>query len=173
MASQNVAPMAAKRERDVLRLLGGVALAGIAAVAVALVSQHVFGMEPCPWCVFQRLILLIIALVCLVALPWRGRAARVVAAGLGSVLALVGMAAALWQHFVAARSDSCAVSLADRIVSGLHLDTLWPDVFFAGAGCADATANLLGVPFPFWSFGLFALIGAACALAIRRTLARG
>lgn len=83
------------------------------------------------------------------------------------------MAAALWQHFVAARSDSCAVSLADRIVYGLHLDTLWPDVFFAGAGCANATANLLGVPFPLWSFGLFGLMGAACALAVRRTLARG
>ena len=146
-------------------------MAGVAAVTVALVSQHLFGMEPCPWCVLQRVIFLSMSLVCVVALPWRVRAVSLLAAGLGVLLALAGMAAALWQHFVAARSDSCAVSLADRIVSGLHLDTLWPDVFFAGAGCADATASLLGVPFPLWSLGLFALMGAACALAIRRTLA--
>jgi disulfide bond formation protein DsbB len=172
MAKPNIVSIAVARRQSVDWLLGGIAVAGVAAVAVALVSQHVFGMEPCPWCVLQRLILLVLALVCLVALPWRGRTARVLAAGLGAALALAGMAAALWQHFVAARSDSCTVSLADRIVSGLRLDTLWPDVFFASAGCADATSNLLGVPFPFWSFGLFALMGAACALAIRQTLAR-
>jgi protein dithiol:quinone oxidoreductase len=173
MASTNIASTAAERPRAVGPILGGVALTGVAAVAVALISQHVFGMEPCPWCVLQRVIFLSMSLLCVLALPWRVRAVSVLAAGLGVLLALAGMAAALWQHFVAARSDSCAVSLADRIVSGLHLDTLWPDAFFAGAGCADATASLLGVPFPLWSLGLFALMGAACALTIRRALARG
>ena len=32
------------------------AIAAFAAVAAALVSQHAFGMEPCPWCVLQRLV---------------------------------------------------------------------------------------------------------------------
>ncbi len=151
-------------------LLGGVALTGVAAVSVALVAQHVFGLEPCPWCVLQRAIFLAVSLVCTLGLPWPGRAARVLAAGLGALLSLSGMAAASWQHWVAAASDSCAVSLADRIVIGLGLDTLWPNVFFAGTGCADAQASLLGVPFALWSLALFATLGAACVLALRRTL---
>jgi protein dithiol:quinone oxidoreductase len=154
-------------------LLGTVALSGVAAVGLALALQHLLGMPPCPWCVLQRAIFLTVSLICVLALPWPGRAARVLAAGLAVPLALAGMAAALWQHFVAAASDSCSVSLADRIVVGLHLDTLWPDLFLAGTGCADATANLLGIPFPFWSLALFALIGAACALTLRRTLTDG
>ena len=36
--------------------LGMIALVSLAAVAAALVSQHVFDMQPCPWCVLQRVI---------------------------------------------------------------------------------------------------------------------
>lgn len=146
-------------------LFGATAVVGVAAVGIALISQHVFGLEPCPWCVLQRAIFLAIALLCLLGALWRHRAVRVLSGALGVLLALAGMAAALWQHFVAATTDSCALSLADHIVSGLHLDTLWPDVFLAGAGCADAAAHLLGIPFPFWSLALFALMGAACVSA--------
>ena len=46
--------------RTILRLI---ALASLGAVAIALVSQHVFDMRPCAWCVFQRLIFLVIAAV--------------------------------------------------------------------------------------------------------------
>ena len=38
------------------------------------------------------------------------------------LLALSGIAAALWQHFVAAKSASCNLTLADKIISGLRLD---------------------------------------------------
>ena len=68
------------------------------------------------------------------------------------------MAAALWQHFVAAVSSSCNLTLADRIVSGLRLDGLLPEVFEARASCADATVQLLGLPYEFWSLGLFMLL---------------
>jgi protein dithiol:quinone oxidoreductase len=140
--------------------LAAMALACIAAVAAALVSQHAFGMEPCPWCVLQRVVFLAIALACGVGLLWRGAAGRRVASGVGLLLALCGMAAALWQHFVAASSTSCNLTLADRIVGGLKLDSLWPDVFSPRASCADAAVNLLGVPYDFWSLTLFALLAA-------------
>lgn len=150
------------------RLLGGMALLGIAAVAAALATQHVFGMQPCPWCILQRVIFLAISLVCTLGLLWRGPMGRRLAAGLGLLLAVAGSACALWQHLAAA-SDSCALTLADRIVSGLGLDALWPAVFLASAGCADAAENLLGVPYPFWSLALFMLIGIGCVRTIGRT----
>ena len=44
-----------------------IALAALAAVGAALVTQHGFGMLPCPWCVLQRMIFVVIALVALPA----------------------------------------------------------------------------------------------------------
>jgi len=141
------------------RWLTGIALSCIAAVGAALVSQHVFDMQPCPWCVLQRVIFLGIAIACVVGLLWRSLLGRRVAASLGTVLALCGIAAALWQHFKAAASASCNLTLADKIVSRwLQLDQLLPDVFEARASCADAAVSLLGVPYDFWSLALFALI---------------
>lgn len=141
------------------RVLAGVGIASLAAVGVALVSQHVFGMQPCPWCVLQRVIFLAIAAACVVGLVWRSALGRLIGGGLALLLALCGVAAALWQHFQAAASASCNLTLADRIVSGwLGLDSLWPDVFSARASCADAAVNLLGVPYDFWSLGLFVVL---------------
>ncbi|MDE2300525.1 MAG: disulfide bond formation protein B [Burkholderiales bacterium] len=147
--------------------LAGVAFAGLAAVAAALVSQYRFDIQPCPWCVLQRVIYVAIALACLLGLVWRSTWGRRIGAGLGLLLALGGAAAALWQHFVAAASASCNLTLADKIVSRwLHLDTALPSVFEARASCADAAVNLLGVPYDVWSLALFVLM----ALALWRVL---
>ena len=150
------------------RLFAGVGLACLAAVGAALVSQHVYGMQPCPWCVLQRVIFLAIAIACGLGLMWRSASGRAVAAGLGLLLALSGVAAALWQHFQAAASASCNLTLADRIVSAwLGLDGLWPDVFSARASCADAAVNLFGVPYDFWSLALFVIVALALLRALR------
>ncbi len=144
------------------RLLAAAALASLAAVTAALVSQHVFDMQPCPWCVLQRVIFLAIAIACGLGLIWRSATGRRVSAGLGLLLALCGIAAALWQHFKAAASASCNLTLADKIISRwLQLDSVLPDVFAPRASCADAAVDLLGVPYDFWSLALFALIAAA------------
>jgi disulfide bond formation protein DsbB len=83
-------------------------------------------------------------------------------------LAACGIAAALWQHFVAAASASCNLTLADRILSATGLDNLLPEVFAAYASCADAAATLLGVPYEFYSFTVFVLLGIAAAWLLRR-----
>jgi disulfide bond formation protein DsbB len=70
------------------------------------------------------------------------------------------MAAALWQHFVAAASVSCKQTLADQIVQGLGLAERWPEVFAAYASCAEAAVKLFGLPYEFYSLALFALMAA-------------
>lgn len=148
------------------RLFAFVAIACFAAVAAALVSQHSFRMEPCPWCVLQRLVFVAMGAFALLGLVWRGAAGSRVAATFALLLSVSGLAAALWQHFVAARSQSCNLTLADRIVAATGLDRLLPDVFEARASCADAAVDLLGVPYAFWSAALFAL----CAIVMVRAL---
>jgi disulfide bond formation protein DsbB len=145
------------------RWLVAIAVISLLAVGAALVSQHVYGMDPCPWCILQRLIFVVIALACLI-----GLASRRIAAGAVLLLALCGVAAAVWQHFVAAASNSCVLTVADRIVIATKLDSLWPDVFLARASCADAAVKLFGIPYDFYSLALFVLIAAAGVLLLRR-----
>jgi len=159
--------MRARRAAPTGGLFAFVALASFAAVAAALVSQHAYGMQPCAWCVLQRLIFLALGAVALLGLAWRGRTGSLVAAVDGLLLALCGLASAVWQHFVAARSASCNLTLADRIVSTTKLDTLLPDVFEARASCADAAVALFGVPYAFWAAALFVLCALALLQAIR------
>jgi protein dithiol:quinone oxidoreductase len=155
--------MTALLKRRPALLLAATAVLSVAAVGAALVSQHVYGMEPCPWCILQRVIFLAIALVCLV-----GLASRRIAGGLVLLLALCGVAAALWQHFKAAASSSCAMTVADNIVIALKLDSLWPDVFLARASCADAAVSMWGVPYDFYSLGLFVVLAAAGGWVMRQ-----
>jgi len=157
------------RPTAVLLLIAG---ASLAAIGAALVSQHVFDMQPCPWCVLQRAVFAAIALVALVGALLRQRLVQAGALLATELLATAGAAAALWQHFVAKSSSSCNLTLADRIVSGLQLDALAPEVFAPRASCADAAVDLLGLPYEFWSLGLFAALSAAAIWTLVRLLQR-
>jgi disulfide bond formation protein DsbB len=156
---------------DLLRrpvpLLALIALACFAAVGAALISQYRFDMQPCPWCTLQRLIFLIVGSFALlgVLIPSNG-VRRVLAFG-GLLFALAGAGSALWQHLVAAKSDSCALTLADRIQAALGLFDLAPSVFAPTASCAEAAVNLLGIPFAFWSLALFLLCALGCVQVMR------
>jgi len=147
-------------------LFAFVAAVSIAALAAALVSQHVYDMQPCPWCVLQRLVFVAIVVFAVLGFVWRGAAGGRVAGTFALLLALAGIAAALWQQLVAAKSASCNLTLADRIVNATTLDRLLPDVFEARASCADAAVSLLGVPYAYWAAAVFAL----CAIALLRIL---
>ena len=142
---------------------------GLGAVGLALVTQHGFEMLPCPWCILQRMIFVAIAIAALPGALLASPTVRKASAALVLLLALCGVAAALWQHFVAAASASCNLTLADRIVSASGLDALLPDVFAPWASCADAAAKLLGVPYEFYSLTLFVLSAVTAVwLLLRR-----
>ena len=148
---------------------GAIAAVAATALAAALVSQHVFDMQPCPWCVLQRLIFIAIALAAVGGLAWQSlRGQRSVALVL-LLLCTAGIAAVLWQHFVAALSNSCNLTLADRILSATGLPSVLPDMFEARATCADAAVDLLGVPYEFWALALFVAIAlGAVGLLVKR-----
>jgi len=148
-------------------LLGGAALLSLSGLGIALITQHVFGMLPCAWCVFQRLICVVIAIVALLGLVWRSPLGARLSAGLTLLASLSGVATALWHFFVASSSTSCNLSLAEKIVSGLSLDEYLPAVFMPMASCADATAKLIGLPYPLWSLSLFVMVTLAALLSLR------
>lgn len=144
------------------------ATACVLAVGAALFAQYALDMRPCPWCILQRLLFVAIAVVALLAAALRGRAVQKVLGSLAAVLAVAGIAAAVHQHTVAAKSVSCNLTFADKVLTALQLETLLPSVFGVTASCAEAAVDLLGLPFEFWSLAAFALIGAGCALLVAR-----
>ena len=150
-------------------VLLAIAALSLGAVGAALVTQHVFDMQPCSWCVLQRLEFVTIGAIALLGLAWPSAGGlRATLTGVAA-LAGAGMATALWHHFVASSSTSCNVSLADKIVSSTGLDGLLPDVFEARASCADAAVKLFGVPYQLWSLTIFTVLAVFAVWQLRRT----
>lgn len=146
------------------------AVIAFGSLAAALFTQHVLDMQPCSWCVAQRMAIASAGLLSLAgAALARRRSGVVVFAGLTAVAALGGLASAVWQQGWASKSLSCAFTLADRIVMKTGLGESLPAVFQPTASCAEANQALLGLPYAAWSalaFGLI-LIAMAAALAAR------
>lgn len=145
-----------------------VAILSFGAVAIAVILQFGFGMQPCAWCVFQRLIYLVVGVLALVA--WglnRGPVAKGVS-WLVSLICIAGVVTALYQQFVAAKSQSCSLTLADRVIKGPGLDQLAPWLFQATAFCDEANVPLLKVPFAIWSAVLFAVLAVILIIRARR-----
>ncbi len=150
--------------RTTLRLI---ALASLGAVAIALVSQHIFDMRPCAWCVFQRLIFLAIALVAGLAGLGHPHGILQRAGGLATLLlGLGGVISAWYQYSVAAQMFSCDRTFADRFMVESGLDAGLPWLFGIYATCMDARVNLFGVEYALWGLGLFALLALASGVVV-------
>src|SRR3546814_13228559 len=120
------------------RLLHATALLCLIAVGAALVSQHVFNLRPCAWCVLQRLIYLCIAVACWLALLFgRIGPVRRLAALVAMLLCIAGVAAAWYQYDVAAKLFSCSLNFAARFLLGSGLDGQAPWLLCIFASCLD------------------------------------
>jgi protein dithiol:quinone oxidoreductase len=148
--------------------LWGVAGLAFGSVGIALVSQYQFDMLPCPWCILQRLIFILIGVVCVAAALLQARAPRLSLAGVATALCVAGMAAALYQNIVASKLQSCDLTFADRLINGLGVERWWPWLLSVQGSCADAAVELLGMPYELWALGLFGALGVVLVTVIAR-----
>lgn len=154
------------------KILNLIALTCLIAVGIALFSQHVLDMPPCAWCVLQRLILLCIAAVCLLANFFSKPIIKKILALAGSGFGVSGILAAWYQYSVAAEMFSCDMTFADRFMARTTgLDAAIPWLFGIYATCMDAKVELLGVEYALWALLLFVIIVLAflAALFIKTT----
>ena len=151
---------------QVLVLVG---LLSLGAVALAALAQYAFDMQPCPWCVLQRFIYIVIGVLALLGALLADTARRV-AIGLALLATLSGIASALWQQLAAVNENSCDLSLAERITVGLHLDRILPQLFIAYASCADAAVSVLGIPFAVWSCAMYVILALLLAWTLRASM---
>ncbi|ARP94279.1 disulfide bond formation protein B [Bordetella genomosp. 13] len=137
------------------------------ALGVALISQHVYDMPPCAWCVFQRLLYLGVGVAALIGAVTGGVAARIEGM-LAAMLSAGGIVAAWYQYTVAAKMLSCDQTFADRFMVSTGLDAAVPWLFGIYATCMDAVVHVLGVEYALWSLALFALLLALSLVAALR-----
>lgn len=146
---------------NALRLLGVLCYG---AIGIALISQYVYDMQPCAWCVFQRLLYLIIGSVAIMTTLGKPSRLRFILGTVAVVVgAIAGMTSAVYQERVAANTFSCAQTFADQVMTRTGLESVAPWLFGIYASCMDARVKLLGIEYAWWSFAMFTLVGALAA----------
>lgn len=149
-------------------------LACAGAMAFALYAQHVMGLEPCPLCIFQRVAVMAVGVLALLAALWNpsGKAGGGIAGGLVALAALGGAGVAGWhvrlQHLPADQVPACGPGL-DYMVETMPFSAMLAKVFRGSGECAEVTWRLLGLSMPEWTLMFFVgIIVVAVLLALKR-----
>lgn len=144
--------------RPGLFLLG---LGSLGLVGAGLVIQEVYRLNPCPFCIFQRVLYMLLGVVALLgaAMPRGQRAWGLGVAGISAM----GFAVALYQTLMQSFPDivsECSYSdpgPIERLVDWLGMQ--YPPLFMATGFCASKEWEFLGLSMANWSLLCFAAFG--------------
>lgn len=147
------------------------ALGSAGLVAIGIEMQAVLRLSPCPLCIFQRLLYLLVAglalVGCLLPMARRWWGGLIALAGLGGV-AVAGYQS--WMQAFPQLATECSYAdpnAIERLVDWLGMQ--WPSLFLATGFCTSREWEFLGLSMANWSFFLFAGIAAFGAwLAFRK-----
>jgi disulfide bond formation protein DsbB len=134
-----------------------VACLGILGYALHL--QFGEGLDPCPWCIVQRVGFLLVGLVALLAAlqrPWN--VGIRVWSLIGATMALAGAASAayhLWLQSDPKRAAACAGSALERLLDASRIGDWVPPLLQYGGTCEAKAWTLLGLSMPQWSLVCF------------------
>ena len=149
-------------------------LSSIVGLSFALYLEHVQGLNPCPLCIFQRVGLIAMGLVALIALihqPVSNFFKRFYA--LLATIAMtwsIGVAARhIWiQHLPPDQVPSCGPGL-NYLVDVLPMQAVLKEVLSGSGECAVIDWTFLGQSLPVWSLVYFVLIGLLCIWQLFRS----
>lgn len=138
--------------------MAGVAVC-VALLLAAYYFQHAGGLEPCPLCISQRIVVLVTGVVFLIAALHnpRARALRIYA-WLGGITALSGAAISarhVWLQYLPKDAvPSCGPGL-EYMLQNFPLSQVIP-FFFSGTGdCAEVDWRFAGLTMPGWLLLIF------------------
>jgi protein dithiol:quinone oxidoreductase len=138
-------------------------------VAIGMMLQHLLQLSPCPLCIFQRVLYLVVGAVA--ALGVVAPLLSPAVAGAIGLLAAGGLAVALWQSWMQAYpllAPTCNFSdpnLIERLVYWLGGE--FPDWFLATGLCTSVEWDLFGLSMANWSVFLFAGLLLTAVLLLR------
>ena len=156
--------------RRVAFLLGFVVCASLLGWAYYL--QYVEGLDPCPLCIFQRVVVLVIALIFLVGTfhepgrvgAWIYALLLLVAAGIGAALA----GRQVWlQSLPKDQVPACGMGLSYMLDTMPFLDTI-RRVLEGSGECAEKAWVFLGLSIAGWTLAFFVAIAFVGIALVRR-----
>jgi len=146
-------------------LFTSIFLACVGLLGFALYLQHWERLDPCPWCVVQRLGYMLVALIALVgALHRPGPIGTTVYSTLGLLAAGAGAAAAAYHVYLQAdprRAAKCVGSPVERILDQLEIGRVIPPLLQYDGPCALKPWSFIGLSIPEWSLAWFVILAAA------------
>lgn len=134
----------------------------LALLGTALYFQHVMGLEPCPLCIFQRIFVIALGAVMLLAAIHNPRhLGRRIYGGMILILSASGVAVAgrhVWlQNLPAEQVPACGPGL-DYLLETFPLVEALKLVFEGSGECAEVQWSLLGLSIPGWTLVMFAAL---------------
>lgn len=140
-------------------------------VAIGMALQTLLRLAPCPFCIFQRLLYLVIGGLALLGFLWP--VLRLAWAGLIGLLALLGAGVAGYQTWMQAFPElatECGYAepnAIERLVDWLGMQ--WPSMFLATGFCTSREWVFLGLSMANWSLLIFAgIVGYAVFFLTRK-----
>jgi disulfide bond formation protein DsbB len=134
----------------------------IVILAIALYLQHYQDLDPCPWCIVQRLVYIAIGLTALTAALSRPAGAGIfLFSALAGLLALAGGAAAIYHILLQSdpvRAQSCTGSIVEKLLDASKLGKIIPPLLQYDGPCTLKPWFMLGLSIPDWSLIGFALV---------------
>lgn len=153
---------------DCGRLFTWIFLACIGLLGYGLYLQHWKNLDPCPWCVVQRLDYMLIGLIALTgALHRPGPIGTTLYASLGFIASVAGIAAASYQIYLQidpVRAAKCVGSPVERILDQLEIGKLIPLLLQYDGPCTLKAWSFLGLSIPEWSLAWFVILAVAFLL---------
>ena len=143
------------------RLLALIAAACIALLAFGLYLQHAVGLEPCPMCIVQRYLFVLVALFAAIGAALPAATARW-SGGLMALLSLTGAGVAArqsWLQWFPPEVTACGRDLFGMIES-FPLRRVIPMLFRGSGDCSAVDWTFLGLTIANWSFLNFLLVAA-------------
>ncbi|WP_447553378.1 disulfide bond formation protein B [Vreelandella sp. EE22] len=143
---------------------GGVAFCALM-MTVALVLEHLVGLDPCPLCIFQRVAVIAAGIIFLLAALHnpKGTVGKSVYAVLGLLSVGTGAFIAgrhVWlQHLPASEVPSCGPGL-DYMMDILPMQEVVAMVLTGSGECAEIDFTFLGLSLPAWTLLGFIILAA-------------
>lgn len=149
-----------------LFLAGALVVAGL--FSSALYLQYVLREEPCPLCMLQRVIFIVIGVLFLIAAVHNaGRIGRRLYSGLIALFALGGIATAsrhIWlQNLPKDQVPACGPGL-DYMLQNFPLAEVWQELMHGSGECAEKGWTFLTLGIPEWSLVWYFLL---CMIALQ------
>ena len=134
--------------------------------------QHVVGLEPCPMCIVQRYVMVLMALVALLGACLPGRKTSLIAGGWLVMFSLGGAYVAArqsWLQWYPPEVVSCGRDFYGMIET-FPLQRAIPMIFKGGGDCSKVDWTFLGGSIANWSFVAFVGLGLLVLLSIVQVL---